>query len=261
MRVAWRGSIPRSTGHGRNGARHGGIRDAMDAECRVHDLDAQRRSDRCDGPLRRREIERDAALAEHGAIAQVAENKIGIGHSRLSAAEAVGRRSRIGAGALRSDREAACGDAGDRAAASADRTDIDHWLPDRVLAEGALVGQSGHAVTDETDVGRCAAHVEGKRRRDAELARDLRRRRRTRRWAGHGEAERIQLERLGGRHATGRVYEVQGDGIRDAGYQAVEVGGGHGHRRGRQDRGRGALVLPGLRARLVRERDKRQPRS
>ena len=68
----------------------------------------------------------------------------------------------IGAGALRADpQHAAVVDPGDRAAARADRDDVEHRRADRQAVDLAFRGERGAAVLHQADVGRGAAHVEG----------------------------------------------------------------------------------------------------
>ena len=58
---------------------------------------------------------------------EAAEHHVGVGHGRARAAAAIGGRAGPRAGALRPDAERAAGiDIGDRAAARADRVDVDH---------------------------------------------------------------------------------------------------------------------------------------
>ena len=93
-----------------------------------------------------------------------AEHEIGVGHGRLGAAPAIGGRARVGAGAARADAKgAAAVDIGDRAAAGADRVDVDHRRQHRIAADpGVAGGRLGKTpVDDDADIGRGAADIEG----------------------------------------------------------------------------------------------------
>jgi hypothetical protein len=92
------------------------------------------------------------------------ENEIGVGHRRLGAASAIGRRPGIGSGTTRADAKSAGSiNIGDRAAAGADRVDIDHRRQHRVAADPRVAGGSlgKTPVDDDADIGRGAADIEG----------------------------------------------------------------------------------------------------
>ena len=91
------------------------------------------------------------------------EHQIGVGDGRLGAAAAVADRAGIGAGAFRADLDQAGGiDAGDRAAAGADRVHLDHRHVDRHrIFDLDLVGDGRLGIADQRDIGRGAAHVVG----------------------------------------------------------------------------------------------------
>ncbi len=87
---------------------------------------------------------------------------MGVGDGGLAAAFAVAGRPRIGAGALRADpQHAAVVDPGDRAAARADRDDVEDGRADRQPVDLAFRGERRLSVLHQADVGRGAAHVEG----------------------------------------------------------------------------------------------------
>ena len=76
-------------------------------------------------------VERDAA-GEARVGGEVAEQQVGVGHRRLGAAAAVTGGPGLGAGRARADPQRAAGVApADRAAAGADRVDVDHRQLDR----------------------------------------------------------------------------------------------------------------------------------
>ena len=91
------------------------------------------------------------------------EQQIGVGDRRLRAAAAVADRARAGAGAFRPDLDQPGGvDAGDRAAAGADRVHGHHRHMDRHgIFDLDLVGDRRLGVADQRHVGRGAAHVVG----------------------------------------------------------------------------------------------------
>ena len=108
---------------------------------------------------------------------QAAEHEVGVGDRGLLAAAAVAGRAGVGARALRPDAQRpAAVDPRDRAAAGADRVDVDHRQAHRQAGDGALHGEVGLAAAlgEEERVAARAAHVEAQRGR---LADDPRRHR------------------------------------------------------------------------------------
>ena len=122
-----------------------------------------RSASRCD--RRRGELAVELHLAAEEAVGvDPAEDDVRVGQRRLLAALAVaagpGRRAR----AARPDAEgAAFVDVGDRAAAGADRVDVDHRHEQRVAGDPGVArrGLADAALGDDADVGGRAAHVEG----------------------------------------------------------------------------------------------------
>ena len=99
---------------------------------------------------------------------QPAEDQVRVGHRGLLAATAVAGRAGVGARALRADAQrAAAVDPRDRAAARADRVDVDHRQADGQPGDLALDGQLGlgAALGEEERVAARAAHVEAERGR------------------------------------------------------------------------------------------------
>ena len=91
----------------------------------------------------------------------VTEHQVGVGHRRLVAL-AIGRRPRIGPGALRANPQEAEGiDAGQRTAAGAAAGNVDHLDGDAMLADPRFGGGRDLAVLDDADVEAGAAHVDG----------------------------------------------------------------------------------------------------
>ena len=135
---------------------------------------AERRIDRAHGQLvgdvRRRSPARASAwldlqvAAEELLGVEPAQHHLRIGHRRLGAALAVAGRAGIRAGRARADAErVARVDIGDRAAAGADRVDIDHRHQHRQLRDLGIarVLDPQLAVLDHADVGGGAADVDG----------------------------------------------------------------------------------------------------
>ena len=107
-------------------------------------------------------VERHAAR-QLGALVQVAEQEVGVGDRRLGAAAPVAGRTRVGARAARTDAQRAAGVApADRAAAGADRVDVEHRQGERAAADLEPRGLAHAPRVDDTDVARRAAHVEAK---------------------------------------------------------------------------------------------------
>ena len=93
--------------------------------------------------------------------AEAAEHEIGVGDGRLRAAAAVAGGTRHRLGAARADpQRAALVDPRDRAAAGADRVDVDDRDADRDAVERRLARHLRAAVEHQADVGAGAAHVD-----------------------------------------------------------------------------------------------------
>ena len=131
---------------------------------------------------------------------EFAEDEIGVRHGRIPAAALVAGRPRLGCGGMRPDADLAHAvDRGDGASAGANL----HHLHDRngnrhagALAEpiGARhlegLGRLRHLVFDQADLGRRAAHIEGKHRIEPVAAGDVGREDRAAGRAGFDEANR-----------------------------------------------------------------------
>ena len=102
------------------------------------------------------------SAAEQRLGIEPAQHRIRIGHRGQLAAAAIGRRTGIGARALRPDLEqSARVYPGDRAAPGADGMDIKRARAHREAAHQALALLCGLPFADQAHVGRGAAHVEG----------------------------------------------------------------------------------------------------
>ena len=92
---------------------------------------------------------------------EVAEDDVGVGDGRLGAALVVTGGAGVGAGAARADPQGVAGvDPADRAAAGADRVDVDRGHADRLALDLDLAAHRGAAVFDQADVEAGAAHVD-----------------------------------------------------------------------------------------------------
>ena len=189
---------------------------------------------------------------------QVAEQEVRVGDRGLGAAAGVAGGAGIRPGRLWPDpKRAAVVEPADRAAAGADRVDVDHRQLDHPAADLAGVGAPHPAALHHADVARGAAHVQphrvsvrGERRQQAGADR-----------AARGAREHAPgpgpCGLRGGRHpARGPHHErlrqaALGAGLGEPSQVAAEQGGEVGVDHG----GRAALVLAKLRQHLVRDRD------
>ena len=181
---------------GRNAPQRAGdmlLGDADDRFRRRVEVEVEGGGDPGDGRLGPRALQvRPAVGAEHGRRAQAAEHELGVGHRRPGAALGIAGGARLGAGALRPDaQQAAPVDPGDRAAAGADRADIDHRPPDRQAEfQLALRPHRGLAAVDQADVAAGAADVAPERLGEAGLRGDPGRRRYARGRTGEHRVDR-----------------------------------------------------------------------
>src|SRR5439155_22911439 len=103
-----------------------------------HALYAERLGNPIDRQLRRGTVEQ-AAAAEEIRRGEIAEHQIGVGDGRLIAALAITGRPRHRTGAVRADmQDAALVDPGDRAAAGADRSDVEAVEGNAVAADAPV---------------------------------------------------------------------------------------------------------------------------
>ncbi len=124
----------------------------------VDDADHRVRVDRPHRTLRGVAIEPQAARE---LLRQPPEQQVRVGHRRQRASVAIAGRTGKGARALGSQAQRpARVDPGDRAAAGADRVQVDGREPDREAADRALVRPGDQPADDRADVRRRPAHVE-----------------------------------------------------------------------------------------------------
>ena len=231
-----------------------------------HAHDAERGLERVEAELGAEALERRLGLvarerqlaAELGAVAEVAEQHVGVGDRRLLAALAVGGRAGVGARRARPDAQRAAGvGPGDRAAAGADGVDVDHRQLDRDARDDRLGRRARLAAEHRRDVRARPAHVEGQHVLVAAGARHVRRADDAARRAREHAAGRL----LGGgadvEHAARGLHHERRRhaGLLRARRQALEVGGELRRQVGVGDGGGEALVLAELRQHLARERD------
>ena len=116
-----------------------------------------------DRALGRLDIERFQLAADRPLRIDAAEHDLGVGQRRPGVALAVAHRPRHRAGALRADlQQAAAVDRGDRAAAGADRRDLDHRrADDEAEVDGGLRRERSLAAGDHRNIERRAAEVAG----------------------------------------------------------------------------------------------------
>ena len=189
------------------GAGHVGVDHIDHGAGRPGDVPAERLGDRRDRVAGALGIERDRR-AEDLAGLQAAEHDVRIGHGRQRPA-AVGGRSRIRARGLRADAECAPGvEPGDRAAARADRMDVDRGRADRDPVDFE-VGAFEQPAGAEADIGGGAAHVEGDRLLEASLARGREAAGRAARWPGEDGADRIRTGRGRAHRAAVGLHDAQ----------------------------------------------------
>ena len=147
---------------------HRGCGDAQNSIRRFGDAEPQRlRHPRRHGAFRGRDVELHLA-AEKTIGSETAQQQIGVGDRRFGTATAVARRSRLGAGAARSDvHGVAVLDTRDRATAGADFENVDGRHLDRqraiVAADQRMTGSQRAAIKNDAGLGGGAAHVEGDR--------------------------------------------------------------------------------------------------
>ena len=205
------------------------------------------------------DVERHLAAGEVRRV-DAAEHEVRVGHGRLRAAAAVAGGAGVGPGALRPDAQAAGLGVGERAAAGADRVDVDDRHQQREALERRLGGDVGLAVDDEADVEAGAAHVDADQVRTVEHARQ--------RDAAHRAADRAP--RAGSAASRSRADSAVTMPPLDCitcsgtasplalqlGLEPLEVAAHDRRRVGVDDRRRGALVLAPLARDAVRERDR-----
>ena len=185
--------------HQAQGAGHVLVDDREDAVRGLLEREVHRVGDRLHGGARGLDVERHLAAQE--ARRQVADDDVRVGHGRLGAALAVGRRAGLGAGRLRPDAERAgelrhvC----DRAAARAHRVDVDARDLDAEVADRRLAPDRRLAVLAQRDVGGRPAHVEREDVRVARLDGHVERAGDAAGGAGEHAVDRVPL-RLGRRH-------------------------------------------------------------
>ncbi len=215
---------------------------------------SERLAERADRALGRVAVEVDPARD----LPEQAEQQVGVGHRRLLAAVAVGGGAGARARRSRPDAQRAARVApGDRAAAGADRVDVEHRQRDRAAADLAPGGLAHLAVEDDADVAARAAHVEAQR---VGLPRGVRGPGGAG-GAARGAGEHGQHGVVGGLLERGQAAAgLHHRGLRQSGLtravgEAAQIGGEQGGERGVELGGRGALVLPEGADDLVAEAD------
>ncbi len=263
--------------HRADAGRHVGVDHPRHPDGCVFGRHAERTRDaRLDRRARRRHVQRDASARELRRR-EVAEHRVGVGAGRLVAPASVGDRTGQRAGRLRAHAEQAAGvDPADRAAARADRRDVEHRHRDPQAVDLALGDEERLAAAVERGVERRAAHVDRdpvgevvdravpragawasrrarEQRHDGALADDLRR---------HHAAVRLHDEQHAAEVDAGELRDQRVDVAPQLGsdvrvqhgrrHAVVEADRGEQGRRDRQVRVRHRLAQHALRGTLVR---------
>ena len=150
--------------------------------------------------------------------------------------------------------------AGDRAAAGADRHDVDHRQADGPAADAAVGGEAGLAAVDEGDVGGGAADVDADEVGVAAGRADVGRADRAGSGAGERGLHRRASHVAGAGDAAGRFHQQQrrlDAALGHARVEALDVGGDDRHDVGVEDGRHAALVLAEYRQHLARQRQQR----
>ena len=142
---------------------------------------------------------------------------MGVGDRDLGAALAVAERARVGARRLRADLERALRrQPGDRAAARADRDDVDHRdLRGNAPTEPSVVSVGWPSMTTD-DVGRRAAAVAGEHPVEPRDLRDQRGAERAGGRAGQHRGDRLVHDLVGRQHAAVGLHHVERDRVRSS---------------------------------------------
>ncbi len=179
-----------------------------------------------------------------------AEHQVRVGDGGFGAAGPVADRARVGAGRAGTGLERPLGrDPGDRAAAGADRDDVDHRDLGRVLPDHALGGERRLPVHHHGHVGRGASAIQGEHGVVPGVPGDERRAERARGRAGQHGGDRLVDDLLGGEHAAVGLHDPQRHARADLVQAAADVrhvAGDLGLDRGVHQRGDRALVPPVL---------------
>ena len=200
-------------------------------------------------PVRSLLVDRHGA-AEKGLGTDRALDDVRVGDGRAMAAPTVAGRTRLGARALRAHAQhAAVVHPNDAAAAGANRHDVEQRRAHRKTVDAGLAGELGLTVLNEAHVGARAPHVEGDETVESRLHRLAHRahdpRRRPREERGHRVAPHARARQA---PAVG-LHETEASRKAARGQMVLEppqVLCDHRLHVGRDDRGRGPLVLPEL---------------
>ena len=237
---------------------HVGDHDAEHAVRGALDREAESLGERRDRLAREVFIERHVA-AEQAARREPPEHEVRVGDSGLLATTAVAGRARLRARALRADlHQPVAVEPGDRAAACADRVDVERGEARRIALDPFVEGRAGRVVADQRDVRAGAAHVERDDVRDAGEPRHVDRADRAGGGAGQRGADR-HVPRARNRHQpAGRLVDAEcrlRRGLGEAIGEFAEIAVHHRLQIGIEHRGREPLVLAEFRLHLGRDRE------
>ena len=249
---------PAADAHLADAGRHRDVDDVVDAGRRLDDSDAERPGEAAlDRLLGGRAVEPHLA-AEEGRLVDEAEHEVGVGDGRLRAAAAVAGGPGRGARALRADaQQPAVVDARDRAAAGADRVDVDRRQREPPAVDDRVGHHERRAVLHERGVEAGAAHVDRQavvlavRRQMPEAGGRARGRAREQR-------ERGALGHLGGRRdAAVRLHHQQHAAeaeVVEAAHERLQVTGDDRPHVRVEDGRRRSVVVAHLREQVARRR-------
>ena len=227
---------------------HSRVQHSVDAERRRLHGHVERAGDPAlDGGAGETGVERHVATGEVRRV-DIAEHHRGVGHRRLGTAPPVGRRARHRAGRARPGPQAAGAvEPGDRAAAGADRVDVDHRHAQPMAGHHAFGANHRPAALDQGDVAAGAADIDGDQVAQARQGADRLAADHSGRRAGQQQAHRPPARHPGRRDAAARRHHLQRRGhaeCRQARLHVGKVAVEHRLHIGVEGGRRGALVFP-----------------
>ena len=221
-------------------------------------LEADLRRDRGERALRRVLVERHPA-AEEIARVEPAQEEVGVRDGGLRPAAAVAGRTRVGSGALRSDAQASRLEPRERAAAGADRVDVDERHQHGQALQLGLGRDGRPAVDHEAEIERRPAHVDAQQVAPAARPGECRTADRPADRPREQRLDRLAARASGARDAAVRLHHVER--ARDLELAELALERGEVPLDPRRDvrvqhRGGRPLVLAPLARDLVGERDR-----
>ena len=241
------------------GAEHFFIHNINDAGRSLFDRHVQTARDRADSLLGRGVIKNHfSTQSGHGR--QIAEHEVGIRHGGLTTTFAVAGRAGVGAGTVRPHPQR-CGQfryMGNRAAAGANRADINGGRPDRDISNRGLTPELGFPILNQGNVGRSAAHVKRQQVLISGLTGHPNGSRDPTRGSAHQQIDRILAGSLSRGQPAVRAQDVELGllhGLGQLGLEVAHIGFDHGPNVGIRHRGNGPLIFLHFRNDFGRERN------